>query len=93
MPKVVPHVASGVNYISGIFQVHAPLQGGVDQNRLWTRGFTVSESGGASYLINRQMAFTVDVFYTPLLVQRYPGLPRTNDGLFNVRALVTYNFR
>ena len=93
IPKLVPHVASGVNYISAAFQVHAPLQGGLDQSRLWTRGFTASESGGVSYLVNRQMVFTVDAFYTPLWVQRHPGSPRTNDGLFNVRALIAYNFR
>jgi hypothetical protein len=69
MPKLVPHVASGVNFIYGAFQIHAPLQNGLDRTRLWTRGATFSESGGVSYLINKRVAFTVDAFYTPLWVR------------------------
>jgi hypothetical protein len=34
----------------------------------------------------------VDVFYTPLSVQR-PGQAAGNEGLFNVRALVVYRLR
>ena len=32
-------------------------------------------------------------FYTPLLVRRPNTAPATNDGLFNVRALLSYTFR
>lgn len=93
MPKVVPHVAVGGNFIDGVFHVHAPVADGLDQTRLWTRGGTFSTSGGASYLVTKQVAFTVDVFYSPLWVQRSAMTPRTNDGLLNVRALLSYTFR
>jgi flavin-dependent dehydrogenase len=43
-----------------------------------------------SYAVSRNIGFVVDVFYTPLWVQRSPGAPTTNDGLFNVRGLVSY---
>jgi hypothetical protein len=93
MPKWVPHVAVGGNFIDGAFHVHAPVQDGLDETRLWTRGGTFSSSGGVTYLFSKRASFTVDAFYSPLWVQRSPSLPRTNDGLFNVRALVSYTFR
>jgi len=92
MPKLVPHVAAGGNFIDGVFQVHAPVRSGMDQTRLWTRGGTFSGTAGASYLITRHAAITIDAFYSPLWVQRSAAGPRTNDGLFNVRALVSYTF-
>jgi hypothetical protein len=93
MPKLVPHVSVAGNFIDGAFQVHAPVTGGLDQTRMWTRGGTFSTTGGISYFVTKQAVFTVDAFYSPLWVQRSPGAPVTNDGLFNVRALLSYNFR
>ena len=93
MPKFIPHGAVGGNFIDGAFQVHAPVQGGLDETRLWTRGGTLSTSGGITYLLTKRTALTVDAFYSPLWVQRHPGVPRANDGLFNVRALISYTFR
>jgi len=93
MPKLVPHVAVAGNFIDGVFQVHAPVQDGLDQTRLWTRGGTFSMSGGVSYRVTSHAAFVMDAFYTPLWVRRTATAPRTNDGLFNVRALLSYTFR
>jgi hypothetical protein len=92
-PKFVPHAAVGGNFIDGVFQTHAPVSNGMDETREWTRGGTLSTSGGISYLATRRASFTVDVFYSPLWVTRTPGAPRTNDGLFNVRALLNYTIR
>ena len=92
MPKIVPHASVGGNLIAGEFDVHAPVSGGLDQTQLWTRGGTFSTTGGVSFLITRRAVFTVDAFYSPLWVQRSPGAPTTNDGLFNVRALLSYTF-
>jgi hypothetical protein len=93
MPKLVPHVAAGGNFIDGALQLHAPVERGLDETRLWTRGGTFSGSAGVSYLVTKRAVFTVDAFYTPLWVQRSPTASRTNDGLFNVRALLNYTFR
>ncbi len=93
MPKLIPHAAVGGNFIDGVFHVHAPVVGGLDQTRLWTRGGTFSSSAGVTYMITKRAAFTVDAFYSPLWVQRNPGGPTTNDGLFNVRALLSYSIR
>lgn len=92
-PKLVPHAAVGGNFIDGVFQVHAPVQGGLDQTRLWTRGGTFSTSAGVSYLLTKRATFIVDAFYSPLWVKRSATAPSTNDGLFNVRALLSYTFR
>ena len=92
-PRIIPHVGVGGNFIDGVFQVHAPVVSGLDQTRLWTRGGTFSSNWGLSYLITKQAAITVDAFYSPLWVQRQANGPTTNDGLFNVRALLSYSFR
>jgi hypothetical protein len=93
IPRLTPHVAAGVNYIDGIVQVNAPLDKYLDRTRLWTRGKTFSGSAGVSYALTRRVAFVVDAFYSPLEVQRSSTGPRTNDGAFNVRALLSYNLR
>jgi hypothetical protein len=93
MPKLSPHLAGGVNYIDGIFQVDAPLATRLDRTRLWTRGMTYSGTAGVSYLLTQRVALTVDAFYSPLWVRRVATGPRAIDGLFNVRALVSYSFR
>ncbi len=92
-PKWTPHASAGGNFIDGAFQVHSPLRNLLDQSRLWTHGGTFSTTGGVSYAVTKQIGFTVDVFYSPLWVQRTATAPRTNDGLFNVRALLSYSFR
>jgi len=93
MPKVVPHVTAAGNFIDGAIQLHAPTAYGLDQTREWTRGETFFTSGGISYLVSKKATFTVDASYTPLWVRRAADAPVTNDGLFNVRALMTYTFR
>ncbi len=92
-PKLIPHAAAGGNFIDAAFQTHAPVAAGMDETRLWTRGGTFTTSGGITYLVTKRAAFTVDAFYTPLWVKRDVNAPRTNDGLFNVRALLSYTFR
>jgi len=92
-PRIIPHVAVGGNFIDGVFQTRANVVAGRDETRLWTRGGTFSTTGGITYMVTKRAAFTVDAFYSPLWVQRSPTAPRTNDGLFNVRAFLSYTFR
>jgi hypothetical protein len=89
----VPHVASGINWMAGATQVHALVTRGMDNNRLWTHGKIWTESAGVSYLFSPRVALTVDAFYAPLSVRRTAASARENDGLFNVRALISYAFR
>src|SRR5262249_10456567 len=93
-PKLIPHVAVAGNFLDGAFQVNALLQDYVrDRHRLWTRGGTFSTTGGVTYMWSNRIAITVDAFYSPLWVKRSATAPRTNDGLFNLRALVSYSFQ
>jgi hypothetical protein len=93
VPRLTLHAAGGMNLIDSIFEVHAPLETRLDRNRLWTRGKTFSGTGGFSYLLSSRVALTVDAFYSPLWVRRDPAAPSRNDGLFNVRALLSYSLR
>src|SRR5258708_7320234 len=92
-PKLIPHVAEGINYIDDMFHVDSQYRNTVDHTQLWTRGKTSTSTAGVSYLFTDKMALTVDAFYSPLRVQRDPLRPSSIDGLFNVRALVSYRFR
>jgi len=93
VPKLTPHVAAGINYIDGTFQVNAPRQNALDHTRLWSRGRTFSGTAGVSYLLTKRTALTIDAFYSPLWIRRTTGGPRVIDGLFNVRALLSYSLR
>ena len=92
-PKLIPHAAVAGTFMDLAFQTHATVTAGLDETRLWTRGGTFATSGGVSWLYSKRVAFTVDAFYSPLWVSRSATSPRTNDGLFNVRALMSYSFR
>src|SRR5258708_7367332 len=91
IPKLIPHLAGGVNLIDGIFQVDSQLTTRLDRTRLWTRGATFSGSAGVSYLWTNRIPLTVEPFSTPLGFRRTAAAPRVNDGMFNVRALLSYN--
>jgi hypothetical protein len=92
-PKIIPHAAVGGNFLDMAFQTNAPVLAGQDRTRLWTRGGTFSGTAGITYMVTARAAFTVDAFYSPLWVERNATAGRTNDGLFNVRALMNYTFR
>ncbi len=95
-PKLVPHASVAGTFVDVAFQSHGPTTGpagfGLAQVRQWSRGGMFSTAGGASYLFTPRISFTVDVFYAPLEVSRTKGAPVTNDGLLNVRALLSYHF-
>lgn len=90
---LAPHVAVAVNGIDSRFQVNARAFGRLDQTLLDTRGVTLSIAGGAAIPIKSRIAVAADAFYTPLLVRRRSAAPRTVDGLFNIRALISYRVR
>jgi hypothetical protein len=92
LPKLVPHASVAGTFADVAFRSHAPITDGLAATRQWTRGGMFSTSGGVSYLFTQRIAFTVDVFYSPLAVSRSQGAPVTNDGLFNVRGLLSYHF-
>jgi len=88
-----PHAAAAINYMNVAFQVNALTFGYLDRTRLLSHGATFAASGGVTYALTRKLDTTLDVFYAPLSVQRVFAAPEQNDGLFNIRALVTYRLR
>ena len=56
-------------------------------------GFTVSFTAGLAYALTDRLSLSGEVFYSPLSVVRPPNASSQNDGLFNVRSLVTYRIR
>jgi hypothetical protein len=72
------------------FQVDALTFGMIDHTKYLSHGVTASISGGVSYRLTPRLSLGVDAFYSPLSVRRGLGAPAQNDGLFNVRGLVTY---
>ena len=93
LPKLLLHASVAGTFADLAFLAHAPLVMGLEgQGHYWTRGGIFSTTGGATYLFNHGIALTVDAFYAPLGVSRTQGAPQTNDGLFNVRTLLSYNF-
>jgi len=93
LPKLLLHASVAVTFADLAFLAHAPLVMGLEgQGHYWTRGGIFSTTGGATYLFKHGIALTVDVFYAPLGVSRTKGAPQTNDGLFNMRSLLSYNF-
>jgi len=93
LPKLLLHASVAGTFADLAFLAHAPLVMGLEgQGHYWTRGGIFSTTGGATYLFNHGIALTVDAFYAPLGVSRTHGAPQTNDGLFNVRSLLSYNF-
>ncbi len=91
--KLVPHATVGGTFVDGVFQVNAIDTHAIDHSHLWTHGGILSTTGGISYMLTQHAAFTVDMFYSPLEVRRSATSPLTNDGLLNVRALLSYTFR
>jgi hypothetical protein len=85
-----PHAAVGLTYMNVEFQVDALTFGMIDHTRYLSHGVTASVSGGVSFRLATRLSLGVDVFYSPLSVNRGSGAPVQNDGFFNVRGLVSY---
>jgi hypothetical protein len=88
-----PHASIGLSYMNVGFQVNALTFGMIDHTHYLSQGMSVSASGGVSYRLTNRFTLGMDVFYSPLSVRRGFGAPAQNDGLFNVRTLVTYRMR
>ena len=84
------HFAAGATYNDLAFQTGAVELGVPDDTRLVTHGWTGWAAAGAGWPLGERLGFSVEAFYSPLIVRRPPGQGTQNDGLFNVRALLRY---
>lgn len=90
--RLKPHVGVGVNYMDLEFDINAVYSGGlvVDHETQHTSGTTASATAGVTFDISRRLRLGAEVFYSRLPVVRPPATTAVNDGLLNVRFLVSY---
>lgn len=89
----VPYAAVGVNSLDMEFQVDALRNGLHDLSRLTASGPQWHAVTGLRWQGRPRTSFGVEVFYSPLRVERVEGGGSETDPLVNVRALVAYRIR
>ncbi|CAL1240916.1 hypothetical protein [Candidatus Methylocalor cossyra] len=90
---LTPYLAVAGNLLDTQVQVRAQTFGVPDRRRLVAQTWTFSLSAGLVYPVDDRLSLSVGLFYSPLWVTRPPASSSDNDGLFNVRALVSYRWR
>jgi len=90
---LTPWAAVAGNYLDTGAQVNALTFGERDRSLLTSESWTISASAGASYPLSDRINVSLGLFYSPLPVERPTSTPRDNDALFNVRALISYQFQ
>lgn len=90
---LTPYIAVAGNFLDTRVQVNALTFGILDRNRLEAETWTFSTSAGIAYPLTNRLMLSVGMFYSPLWVTRPPATSSQNDGLLNVRALVTYQLK
>ncbi|MBI1732895.1 MAG: hypothetical protein HYR49_09030 [Gammaproteobacteria bacterium] len=88
-----PWIAVAGNYLDTEAHVRALTFGIPDRSVLDSETWTFSASGGVSYPLSPGLSISVGAFYSPLAVVRPPYMSTDNDALFNLRALISYEFQ
>jgi hypothetical protein len=79
-------------YMDLVFQVDALTYGLRDRTRQETDGWTFAATAGISFPVSERIGLAFEAFYSPLDVVRPPRTEAENDGLFNLRSLLSYSF-
>jgi hypothetical protein len=90
---LTPYLAVAGNFLDTEVRVHAQTFGVLDRRHLESQTWTFSFSAGVAYPLADKLTLSVGMFYSPLWVIRPPATSSENDGLVNVRALLTYQLR
>lgn len=88
-----PYVGVAINYLDTSFQVDAMFANTTSRELLETNGVTFSGTAGVSVAVSEAVRLAAEAFYTPLSVVRPPSTDSGRDGLFNLRAMVSYQVR
>ena len=91
--RLMPYAGVAINYLDTEFHVNALYAGQIDRTVLLTDGLTLSFTGGIGYALTERLTLRGEVFYSALTVVRPPNTTTQNDGLFNLRSLITYRIR
>ena len=89
-PRGAIHFGVGGNYMDLAFQVNALTYGVRDRTLLVTDGWTFSLNAGYSTDLGKKTGLGVELFYSPLEVQRTIDGSSENDPLLNLRAIFRY---
>jgi len=93
-PKVPDfHFGTSVQHMDLEFQVNARTFGFLDRSLLLTDGETWAATAGATWALGRKGHLGLELFYSPLDVQRQGETSASDDGLFNLRALYRLRLR
>jgi hypothetical protein len=92
-PRVTPRGSVGLTFVDNAFQTNAHTFGVLDRTRLEARGITYAATLGVDCAQTQKVGLALEGFYTPLGVRRPPVRSASVDGLFTLRALVTYRVR
>ncbi|REJ75150.1 MAG: hypothetical protein DWQ36_06280 [Acidobacteria bacterium] len=87
------HFGASVNELDLTFQTDARTFGFLDRTRLRADGQIYSFTSGATWELNRRAGFGVELFYSPLGVQRPGDMGAGDDPLLNLRAMLRYRVR
>ncbi|MBS1214344.1 MAG: hypothetical protein H6R26_2961 [Proteobacteria bacterium] len=90
---LTPYLAVAGNYLDTEVRVNAVTFGIHDQRRLVSETWTFSFSAGFAYPLADRLTLSLGMFYSPLSVTRPPATSSDNEGLANVRALISYQLR
>jgi opacity protein-like surface antigen len=90
--RLKPYVGVGLDYMDLRFDINAVYSGGLvsDHETQRTSGTTASATAGVAFDVSRRLRLGAEVFYSWLSVVRPPATSAVNDGLLNVRFLVSY---
>ena len=87
---LTPYIAVAGNFLDTEVRVNAQTYGVLDHRHLAAQTWTFSLSAGFAYPLADKLKLSVGMFYSPLWVTRPPATTSENDGLVNVRALLSY---
>jgi hypothetical protein len=91
--KPAIHLSASVQEMDLEFQVDAQTFGFLDRTLLLSDGSTWSVAAGTSFALGQQNRLGIEIFYSPLDVLRPGATASENDGLLNLRFLLTRRLR
>jgi hypothetical protein len=98
---MTPYVSVALTRMNNVFNVNAQTRGPAfefhDMTELRAKGSVVTIGGGLSFPLGDRLGASVGLSYTPLGVMRELGTTLstavTNEGMFNVKGLITYRVK
>ena len=91
--EVEPYLSLSWNYLDLEFDVNARYSSTTDIRTLGTSGSTLTGAAGVRIPTTDRLTLAAEVFYSPLDVTRPPATASANEGLLNLRALISYRVR